>query len=288
MIYTIKNEQLTVEVDSFGAQMMSVRSSLGYEYMWQGREWWHDRCPILFPTCGNCPTKKYYYRGEEYKLPIHGIAMYREFKLIRQDETSLLFSLESDGETRQQYPFDFELLAEFTLSGKTLTFSLTPKNTGDNVMPYMVGWHPGFNLWGNDAIGSFYVDFGSGDNVAWYPIPESRIISKYAQPHALDGGRYYLNEDEIYTNDTMIFENYPTSFSLCDGSGNARISMSVSNNLPFFCIWKEPHSEARFICLEPWNNIFNSDGTTEDLEKKKMARLAPGETETYSYKVSFN
>ena len=86
----------------------------------------------------------------------------------------------------------------------------------------------------------------------------------------------------------MIFENYSKSLSLEDGDGNARIAMKVSENLPFFCIWKEASAEARFVCLEPWNNIFNSDGTTEDFEKKKMATLNPGESESYTYEVTFN
>ena len=288
MLYTISNDKISVTVDTFGAQVMSIKAADGYEYMWQGKEWWEDRCPVLFPTCGNCPTRKYYYEGKEYKLPIHGIAMYREFTLKSQSEDTLLFSLKSDAETLGSYPFDFEFEAEYKLSNNKLTVNLMPKNTGDKVMPYMVGWHPGFNLWDGYETEDFYVDFGEGNELDWYPIPPGGPIAKNPQKHALEDGKYFLDEEEIGYNDTMIFENYPKSFSLKDKSGYAKISMQVSDNLPFFCIWKEPVKEARFVCLEPWNNIFNSDGTTEHFEKKKMARLAPGESDVYTYNVTFN
>ena len=279
MLYTIKNDYLTVTVNSFGAQLCSVKSADGYEYMWQGEKYWEDHCPVLFPTCGNLPCKKYYYKGKEYKLPIHGIVMYRGSELIEATGAKLVFRFASNDETLANYPFCFELFVEFEISDKTLTAK---------IMPYMVGWHPGFNLWGEDAIGDFRVDFGKCDELPWYPIVPGHPISKDPTPHKMTANSYYLNEEEIYYNDTMIFTDYPKAFALRDKDGHARISMRVSDNLGFFCIWKEPFSDARFICLEPWNNIFNNDGTAEDFEKKKMATLAPGMSEEYVYEVNFD
>lgn len=288
MLYTIKNEFLTITVDSFGAQIHSVKSADGYEYMWQGEKYWDDHAPVLFPTCGNLPGLKYTYRGNEYKLPIHGLVMYRESELVKKTETSLQFKFVSDGETLAAFPFCFELNVVYEISGKTLTTKITPTNKDEKVMPYMVGWHPGFNLWGEDAIGDFRVDFGKCDELPWYPIIPNHPISKDSRPHKMENNSYYLNEEEIYYNDTMIFTDHPKAFALKDKSGNARISMKVSENLGFFCIWKEPYSDARFICLEPWNNIFNSDGSVEDFEKKKMATLASGESEDYIYETTFD
>ncbi len=288
MLYTIKNEYLMVSVDSFGAQLCSVKSSDGYEYMWQGEKYWEDHCPVLFPTCGNLPGKKYFVGEKEYTLPIHGIVMYKEAELVEKSESKLVFRFTSSDETLANYPFCFELCVVFEISDKTLTTKIIPKNTGYKAMPYMVGWHPGFNLWGDDAIGDFRVDFGKCDELPWYPILPGHPISKDSEPHKMKDNSYYLDEEEIYYNDTMIFTDYPKSFALKDKDGNAKISMRVSDNLGFFCIWKEPYSDARFICLEPWNNIFNSDGSPENFENKKMAILTPGQSEEYVYEVLFN
>ena len=288
MLHTIKNEFLTVSVDTFGAQLTSVKSADGWEYIWQGEKYWDDHSPVLFPTCGNVPTRKYYVEGKEYTLPIHGIAMYREFTLKEASESKLVFSLASDEKTLEAYPFEFNFTVEFSLDDNRLTAKLIPENTGKAVMPYMVGWHPGFNLWGEDAIGDFSVDFGARRELPWFPILPGKPIGLYPIIHDLDDHKYYLNEEEIYANDTMIFTDYPKAFSLKDASGNARISMKVSENISYFCIWKEPFADARFICLEPWSNIFNSDGTSPDFNVRPMSRLAPGKSETYTYEVNFN
>jgi galactose mutarotase-like enzyme len=214
--------------------------------------------------------------------------MYREAELIEKSDVKLVFRFLSDAETLTAYPFCFELMVVFEIFDKTLITKIIPKNTDEKVMPYMVGWHPGFNLWGDGAIGDFRIDFGGGEELPWYPIIPEHPISKESKPHKLRDGSYYLDEEEIYYNDTMIFTEYPKAFSLKDKKGFAKISMRVSDNLGFFCIWKEPFSDARFICLEPWNNIFNSDGSVEDFEKKKMATLVPGESEEYVYETTFN
>lgn len=288
MLYTIKNEFLTVTVDTFGAQLMSVKGADGYEYIWQGEKYWEDHAPVLFPTCGNVPGKKYYADGKEYTLPIHGIAMYREFSLTDKGEDRLVFSLKSDAQTLACYPFDFEFAAEYILEGKSLTAKFTPTNTGDKVMPYMVGWHPGFNLWGDDAIGDFRVDFGDCRELQWFELILPGPIPVYSRRLDLKDNSYYLCEKEIYDHDTMIFTNYPKAFALKDARGNSKISMEVGENIPYFCIWKEPFADARFICLEPWTNIFNSDGTPPDLNVRPMSRLSPGGSESYEYKVNFN
>ena len=290
MLHTISNDFLTVTVNSFGAEMFSVKNKNGEDYIWQGGDWWPDRSPVLFPTCGNVPTRKYYAGGKEYTLPIHGIAMYREFTLIEKSDTRLLFTLNSDDETLASYPYPFEFSVEYIISGSELTVNLIPKNKGETIMPYMVGWHPGFILWGEDKINDFRVEF-TGEEKAelpWYPITPGKPIPEFPTTHALENNCYHLNEEEIYANDTMIFSDYPKSFSLKDKSGYARISMKVSDSISYFCIWKEASDQARFVCLEPWTNIFNSDGSSPNFDERPMSRLMPGESATYSYKVLFN
>ena len=50
----LKNEKLTVEISSHGAELQSIRNAEGREYLWQGDEkYWPRRSPLLFPiVCG--------------------------------------------------------------------------------------------------------------------------------------------------------------------------------------------------------------------------------------------
>jgi galactose mutarotase-like enzyme len=255
--------------------------------MWQGGEWWKDRCPVLFPTCGNLPGRKYYYAGAEYKLPIHGIVMYREFSLVEKSDTRLLFSQKSDEETFKSYPFSFELQVEFTLDGNSLVTKLIPINAGEGIMPYMVGWHPGFNLFGEGEINNFSLKFNAGDELWLHPILPGCFVQQKGESYAAPGGTYVLNEEEIYTNDTVIFSGTGGKAILSSPDTERRIEMSYSDNLPYFCIWKAPVSSARYICLEPWSGV-PTDGTeAENFDTREMLRLEGGKEATFNYDVLF-
>ena len=69
MLYTLKNDRMTVTVNSRGAELWSLVRD-GNEYLWQGDErYWSDRAPVLFPICGRLYDGKYRYAGKEYTLP---------------------------------------------------------------------------------------------------------------------------------------------------------------------------------------------------------------------------
>ena len=78
MRYTIENENLSVEVDSFGAELKSVKSKKnGKEYMWcADKKYWGRTSPVLFPFVGSCKNKEYTYGGVTYKMPQHMAAAF--------------------------------------------------------------------------------------------------------------------------------------------------------------------------------------------------------------------
>ena len=53
MYYTLKNDKISLSVDTLGAQMISLKSADGVEYLWQGDpQYWGDQAPNLFPFIG--------------------------------------------------------------------------------------------------------------------------------------------------------------------------------------------------------------------------------------------
>ena len=99
-------------------------------------------------------------------MGIHGFASKSEFRATRVEKSALTLTLASNDETRKMYPFDFEFSADFSVEDDTLSVKFTVKNTGDETLPYMVGWHPGFNLHGDGDIESFTLKFGGkGDGI---------------------------------------------------------------------------------------------------------------------------
>lgn len=286
MTYTLENEYLTVEINSYGAEVISARNAEGYEFIWNGAEW-SGHAPILFPVCGRLLDGKFTSRGRVYEMKSHGFAKRSEFTVGETTENSVTFVLESNDETLACYPFEFRLEAKYELNKNTLCLTLNVINSGKHVMPYMIGWHPGFTLGGTRDICTHYVSFGDKREVTWHPLQHGAFVNPFYSSYPLKAGKYYLNEEEIYSNDTMIFKDVPETVKLAGGYQKHSVTLSYSKNLPYLCIWKAPSSSARFICLEPWSSVPADGETPENFDSRPMARLEAGSSEEYVYSVTF-
>ena len=287
MIYTLKNNHLTVAIDTMGAELTSVMNRDDYEYIWNGAEWL-DHAPILFPTCGKLKDGKYTSCGREYKMISHGFTRRTEFKIAESTHNSISLTLEPNDDIRAVYPFDFKLTASYKLDENKVYASFKVENTGKHILPYMLGWHPGFVLDGNAPINSFYVDFGEKTSLTRYTLQNGPFINPFYTSYSLNDGKYYLDEEEIYSNDTMIFKDVPSAVTLRGEGTDRSITLTYSNNLPYFCIWKAPYTNARFICLEPWSDLPSDGETPENFDSRQMSRLSAGMSADYNYSVEFN
>lgn len=144
MIYTIENEFLRVSAEDSGAELRSITlRKNGKEFLWQGDpSVWYGRAPVLFPVVGQLLDGKYSYNGREYELAKHGFARRSVFTFKEQRDDSMTFSLASSDATRKSYPFEFELLITYSVSGRTLTCTSTVINKTDGEMYFSVGAHP--------------------------------------------------------------------------------------------------------------------------------------------------
>lgn len=124
---TIKNEFLTAKFNELGAEIKSLVSSNGKEYIWNGDEkYWALSSPILFPICSGLKNDEYYYNGKKYTLYKHDFARKKVFDVEELNDNKVIFLLRSDDETRKCYPFDFELRLVYELIGKVLKVSYCP------------------------------------------------------------------------------------------------------------------------------------------------------------------
>ena len=91
---TLKNDFLSIEIDSHGAELTSIRCG-NTEYLWQADpQFWARHSPVLFPIVGRVWDNIYHVNGKEYGLPQHGFARDMEFTPVSQTENEIWFSLE--------------------------------------------------------------------------------------------------------------------------------------------------------------------------------------------------
>ena len=278
---------LSAAIDPHGAQMQSFRTAEGRELLWQGDpRYWPDRAPILFPLISQMPDGHIRHGGRAYPMPPHGFARSRDFAVSGQTESSCVFELRDDAETRACYPFAFTLRIAFDLSDDGLLVTAEVENPNDEPMPADFGFHPGFN-WpltpGHDKS-EYAVVFaesepapirrGTGDPVLLYP--EGR-------PTPVEGNVLRLR-DELFEELAIVFDHL-NSRSVTYGASGAlclRIDFPDSPNLG---IWTKPG--APYVCVEPWQGYpsqIDFDGPL--VEKPGIALIEPGVTRRWRLAIT--
>ena len=285
MIYTIKNDKLTAMVSSKGAELISAKGTDGKEYIWQAaKRYWGRHAPILFPVCGRLLDSEYTLGGKRYEMGSHGFARDKEFSVLEKTESQIVLVLRQDEQTAAVYPFDFTLTVKYSLKGSAVEMAIDVKNDSDRIMPYMLGWHPGFNIDG--LIDNYSIKVENGDTVKRNYMKPSLFVEPEAVDYPLASGGFKLTEKEIYGEDTLIFGNIGGNSELIRDERTV-LRIKQSQNLPYYAIWKAPHSKAEYICLEPWSDIPSDGITPECFDTRKMSRLEAGMNETYFFCVEF-
>ena len=284
MIYTIKNDLLTCDVSTLGAEIQSVKCiKTEKEFMWEGREFWQKHAPLLFPICGSI-TSPYTYHGKEYFMEKHGFISDLDFDAVSVSDSELILSVKENDATLAAYPFAFEFTAKYILDGNRLVSEYTVKNNSGEVMPYMLGLHPAFALHGDAPKEEFCLDFGTPFTVKQYRL-SAPFVNQTGFDREFPSGRLYIT-NEIYEKGTIILGKTKSSIDFLSPAGKV-FRMEWSDNFRNLCVWKWTDDKARYVCIEPWTNIPSDGSKTDDLDEKKMQRLKVGGENKYSYAVEF-
>jgi galactose mutarotase-like enzyme len=290
MNYTLSNEYYDVTLSSLGAEIISIKNKDGYEYLWQAfGSYWDRHAPLLFPICGSLKDGKYTYMGKEYYLPLHGFCEDLHHEVVSQSETEIVFKLTESEKTLGVYPFNFDFETRYTLDGENIKLSVYITNKSGEAMPYMFGWHPAFVLSTDEGqdIEDYAIDFHGKEKLFWREFPPKSLDRIEFVDFPLDNGKYILNEEQIYKNDTLVLAGHNNKTTLSAPGHSYSVYMEWSQNLPVLCIWKEDHNETKFICIEPWSDVPMGKALPADFATKPMHKLLPGQTERYDYTVKF-
>lgn len=288
MLYTLKNDRLTVQVNSYGAELFSVKDG-DLEYIWQGDEkYWKDRSPMLFPICGRLWDGKFTYGGKTYEMGCHGFARKSEFKAEQVSDTELHLVICSDGETKKSYPFDFTLTVVYRLEGDTLSVSFVIRNDGDTVLPASVGGHPGFNvpLDGKGSFEDYYLEFGeecSPDEM----LLNGAYFSGQKRGYALEDGKIFRLKHSLFDLEGVFLTRVADSITLKSDKSERSVTVRYPD-MPYVGIWQEAKVDAPFICVEPWSGFAGYYGADEEIETRSdMFRIQPGKTKVATYSMTF-
>lgn len=287
MLYTIQNEFLSVSADQQGAELHSVICE-GTELLWQaGPEWWAGRAPVLFPVIGTFRGATYLHDGKRYMLSQnHGFARRSKFTLVNHSEDVLTFSLCDSEQTREIYPFEFELLVTYKLSGNSLHTGFKVTNKSETDMYFSIGGHPAFNcpLFHGETFEDYEIVFNENETAGTHIIEEGLVLDKTV-PFFNHSNQISLNHALFRKYQTLVFSNLKsTSVALRSRKTGTGVTLDFAG-FPYFGIWQPPG--APFVCLEPWQGIDDSSVSTENLcDKKGIMKLDSKSEQTCGFTIT--
>jgi galactose mutarotase-like enzyme len=281
----IANEHLAIEVSSLGSEMQSITTPDGKNWLWNGdATFWTGRSPVLFPIVGKAPDDTLSIDGKPFPMAQHGFARRREFTLSEASETACRYSLESSGETRALYPFEFRLDIEHSLDGPALTVAAEVQNRGHGPMPFGFGFHPAF-VWplpGADGR-PHSVTLDNGAEPKRQPL-DNGLLAPVSQPSPFEKGKLVLHHGQ-FAEDALIFPEGAGEGLVYAAEGGPALKFRF-DSLPNLALWTKPG--APFLCIEPWHGMAaRSGGSAELRERPGTMLLAPGARKRFAFTVSF-
>ena len=267
MIYTLKNDALTVSINDLGATLWSVKDKAGQEYLWQGNpKYWADRAPNIFPYVARLTEGKYTLQGNTYEMDIHGFAKDMVFEANQISDSSIVFSISDTEDTYKQYPYKFRFLIGYRLIGSKLVIIYSVMNHDDKIMYFGLGGHPGFNVPfdDNSCFEDYYLEFNAVKEAKRVGFSEDCFITGEDELYPLEDGKHLWLRHDMFDEDAIVLTDMAHSVKLASKKGGRAIRVTYPD-LEYLGIWHMPRTDAPYVCIEPWSSLPSRKGVIEDL-----------------------
>lgn len=284
---TISNGILTVQIDSLGASLQSIRENTT-EYLWQGDPaYWPEQAPNLFPYVGRLTGGSYRYAGKLYHMDIHGFAKNSLFEIVMARQSEARLSLRDDARTYSQYPFHFSLDVSCRLTGKRLDITFQVQNRDEKDMYFGIGGHPGFRVPIERGLNfeDYLLEFPETCCPKRICFSADHFVTGEPVPYALKEGRYLPLSHGLFEDDALVLTDIPRQVTLTSPKGNKGVRLSFPE-MSYLGLWHTPCTDAPYVCLEPWASLPSRKGVLEDLQTQPgLLLLAPGEVSFYKWSI---
>ena len=255
--------------------------------MWVGNpEYWKRTSPVLFPAVGSLRNGRYLLDGKSYAMGQHGFARDMEFEFKSRTDTEIWFSLKSNTETMEKFPYEFLLELGYELRGGTLIVKWKVTNPADSDLYFSIGGHPAFccPINRNENQEDYKIWMDAEDQVTTGVIKDG-LMSHEQAVYPLKDGCIQITE-HLFDQDALVIENDQVhQIALLRPDG--RRYLTVRFDAPLFGIWSPPGKKAPFVCIEPWYgrcDTLDFEGTWQ--ERQWGQKLAAGECFEAAYEVT--
>lgn len=269
----LKNDKITLKINELGAEMKSLVAN-DKEYLWDGKpEVWPNSCPLMFPVCGGLKDDKYILDGKEYTMQKHGYGRFLMFEVESSTDTTAVFLHKSNEETKESFPFDYELRLIYTLDGASVKLEYKVDNLSEKTMYFSIGSHEGYYT--PEGIEDYDIVFPQNETLNAYVL-YGNLLSNQQLPIIKDTNILPLY-DKYFTVDALVFKDLKSRSAMLRNRKTGKAVKIDFDYAPYFLLWHKPN--APYICVEPWAGVQDIIGSSYDITQKEgILSLEAGKT----------
>ena len=274
-LVSIASGELKASISTAGAELQSLTDANGRELMTDGDPaYWSGRAPLLFPIVGRLNDDVLQVDGRLYPMQKHGFARKSRFTLIEASSSEARLRLVDNAQSREQYPFAFELDVHFRIDSATLHQTVTVRNAGDAEMPFSFGYHPAF-AWPlpfGGAREDHVITFDHDEPANLARVTPYGTIAPDIVPTPVVRKNLALH-DALFEDDALVWRDLNSKRLTYGAPGFPSLDISFPDT-PHLGIWTKPG--AAFICIEPWAGIADPESFTGKFSNKPgIMHLSP-------------
>ncbi|MFN5181944.1 MAG: aldose 1-epimerase family protein [Bacteroidota bacterium] len=282
----LENQFLKVSISEIGAEIKSVFSfKHQIEQIWNADpEYWNRSAPHLFPIVGELKNNAFSYQGKSYNLTRHGFIRNMLFEVIDLKADSVEFEFCANKETLKLFPFHFSFRIKYVLSENHIRCTYQIFNPKFDALIYSFGAHPGFML--HDSMENYFLEFQEEEDTERFRVVNG-LLSTTSSNFKTEGNKLFLRK-ELFTNDALVFKSLKSrSAKLIHSKSGVSITLAWDKKFKFFGIWSQKNCD-KFICLEPWAGIADTENFIGEFKDKEGVRcLEAYKSESFDLDFTF-
>ncbi len=284
--YIIKNDYITLTLSDIGGEPLSIKM-VDHEYLWhRDAKYWKSSAPLLFPTVGRLRGGEWCDGTDTYPMSNHGFARHQQMKAVAMRDFAE-FTLTDNAESHKSYPYSFTLRRRFKLAKNSILETITVTNTDSRDMHFGIGLHPGFMI----PEGRARLSLELSEEPRRQLLSPAFLMADKDESYALRDGKYIDLDNSLFDNDAIILTGVKSA--TLESPDSERSVTAIFPDAKYVGFWQPDHSDAPFLCIEPWQSLPASDapaGSPADQisERKGFVTLAPGASYNFSCTFIFN
>ncbi|KQY63360.1 hypothetical protein ASD52_14315 [Ensifer sp. Root142] len=283
---TITSGAMRAEIALLGAELLSLRLG-GHELLWEAdAASWSGTSPILFPVIGRVNDGVVRIAGKPYPMPPHGFARQAKFTIEKRASDQVVLVRAENDESLRSYPFRFVLKVTYFLAAGGLQITFDVINTGEDALPYAIGFHPGFRWpFAQGDKDGYSLALPTREKVSGSRLTSAGLMDPARYEVPLADGRLALTEELFYAGALCLLDLDCTSASYVSPDGSS-IELSWQN-FSHLALWAK--TDAPFLCIQPWTGYSDPLGFDKDMfEKPAMHLLEPAAQRQHGISVQFS